>query len=110
MVCRFGMSDRLGPVAFGREQQQVFLGRDFAQEDRNYSEQSAEAIDEEVRRLIEEAAAEALRLLTENRECLENITKTLLKEEILRGDEFDAILEKEIGADKLAAARGEPKE
>jgi cell division protease FtsH len=63
MVCRFGMSDLLGPVAFGREEHQVFLGRDLAHEERNYSESSAVEIDREVRRIIEESNEEAKEIL-----------------------------------------------
>ena len=98
MVCRFGMSDGIGPIALGREQKQVFLGRDFAQEERNYSEDTATKIDKAVRKIIEEADETAVSLLKEYRSCLENISETLLKQKVLKGEELDAILEKELGS------------
>jgi cell division protease FtsH len=96
MVCRFGMSDKLGPVTFGREHQQVFLGRDFTQEERNYSESSAEAIDREVRRILDESAAAAEKILEEHRSSLENIAITLLEQEVIQGKELEEMLKKEI--------------
>ena len=99
MICRFGMSEKIGPVTFGREQQQVFLGRDYGQEERDFSERSAQEIDDEIRRLIEDAATEAMRLLTERRDCLEHITKVLLEKEVIQGKELDELLRCELGAD-----------
>jgi cell division protease FtsH len=97
MVCRFGMSDRLGPVAFGREEHQVFLGRDLAHEERNYSESSAVEIDREVRRIIEESNEEAKDTLKGHRSCLTRIAETLLEREVLQGSELDEILKQELG-------------
>ncbi len=97
MVCRFGMSDRIGPVAFGREEHQVFLGRDLAHEERNYSESSAVEIDHEVRRIIEESNEEAKEILKAHRGCLTRIAETLLEREVLQGSELDVILKKELG-------------
>ncbi|MEM7231496.1 MAG: ATP-dependent zinc metalloprotease FtsH [Planctomycetota bacterium] len=111
MVCRFGMSERIGPVAFGREQTQVFLGRDFTQEDRDYSELSAQQIDTEVRTLLEESANFALKLLTDHRDCLENVTQTLLEKEVIQGKELDELLScglpKKNGSDSEANTGGE---
>jgi cell division protease FtsH len=98
MVCRFGMSDVIGPVALGREQRQIFLGRDLSQEERNYSEQTAERIDGEVRRIIEEADVAAQEILKTYRTCLEHIAETLLEKEVIQGEELDAMLAKELGA------------
>ena len=75
MVCRLGMSDRLGPVTFGVGQQPVFLGRDFSQKEKNYSEMSATEIDKEVRSIIENANDPAQKILSDNRDALENITQ-----------------------------------
>jgi cell division protease FtsH len=110
MVCRFGMSDKLGPVTFGREQHEVFLGRDFTQEDRNYSEETARKIDNEVRRIIEEANGEAERLLEGHRECLEHIAETLLKQEVIQGAELEEMLRRELGEDKRPRKEKEPAE
>ena len=96
MVCRYGMSDRIGPVALGRERRQVFLGRDLAQEERNYSEETAIEIDKEVRLLIEEADGTAVGLLKKHRKCLESIAEMLLDKEALQGEDLDEILEKEL--------------
>ncbi len=97
MVCRFGMSEKIGPVALGREQRQVFLGRDIANEERNFSEQTAIEIDKEVRRLIEEADDGAVTQLKKHRSCLEKVAETLLSKEVLQGEDLEAILEKELG-------------
>src|SRR4029434_4527269 len=89
MVCRFGMSDKLGPVTFGREDHQVFLGRDFQSEERNYSEATAEEIDREVRDILEHTSAEAQRILREHRACLDHIAQTLLEREMIQGAELE---------------------
>ncbi len=98
MVCRFGMSDKIGPVTLGREQRQIFLGRDIGQEERNYSEATAVEIDREVRRIIEEADHAAVDTLKKYRACLEHVAETLLAREVLQGDELEAILEHELCA------------
>jgi len=120
MVCRLGMSDNLGPVVYGRESQQVFLGRDMTQEERNYSEKTAQAIDAEVRGLLDDAHDEATRLLKENLSCLEVLAGTLLEKESIGGKELDVLLDRELGekrrrkegagsrdGDSKASARGE---
>ncbi len=97
MVCRFGMSDNLGPIVYGRENQQVFLGRDMTQEDRNYSEQSAQAIDAEVRSIVESAHESALAILTKHRDCLDVLSEILIEKETIAGKELDEILDRELG-------------
>jgi cell division protease FtsH len=82
MVKQFGMSDRLGPVAFGRKQQLVFLGRAIG-EQRNYSEQVGEVIDDEIRRLIDQGYARATSILREHRDLLDRLAAELLKSETL---------------------------
>src|SRR5437764_1552431 len=72
MVKEYGMSDRLGPVALGHKEELVFLGREIG-EQKNYSEKVAEAIDEEIRRLIDQAYLEAIRILTEKRPVLDRL-------------------------------------
>ena len=91
MVTQFGMSDRLGLVTLGRKQHEVFLGRDIV-EDRNYSDEIAYAIDQEVRSIIDDSLEAAKNILTEHRERLEEITRLLLEKEVLEGDELDELL------------------
>jgi cell division protease FtsH len=92
MITEFGMSERLGPVTLGRKQHEVFLGRDIM-EDRNYSEEIAFAIDQEVRRIIDECYDQVRALLIENRETLERITQALLEKEILEAEDLERLLQ-----------------
>ncbi|MBM3321491.1 MAG: ATP-dependent zinc metalloprotease FtsH [Candidatus Eisenbacteria bacterium] len=87
MVCEWGMSERLGPLTFGHKEEQIFLGREIARH-RDYSEKTAELIDEEVRAIVETQYDRALTLLKENRETLIRIGETLLEREVLDGDEI----------------------
>ena len=91
MVTQFGMSDRLGLVTLGKKDHEVFLGRDIM-EDRNYSEEIAYAIDQEVRSIIDECFEHAKQILTDNRDRLEEITALLLEKEVLDGDELGELL------------------
>jgi cell division protease FtsH len=91
MVTELGMSDRLGPVTLGRKHHEVFLGRDIM-EDRNYSEEIAFAIDQEVRRILDECFEKVRLILTENFSKLEEITAVLLEKEVLEGTEFNELL------------------
>jgi cell division protease FtsH len=90
MVTEYGMSPRLGPVALGHKEELVFLGRDFG-EQRNYSEETAREIDEEVREIVRRSFARAQQLLTENKERLIMISERLIKEETLEGPLFEAL-------------------
>jgi len=91
MVTRWGMSDRLGPRTFGKTDEMVFLGREIS-ETRNYSEKIAEEIDDEVRRLIEEAQERARQLLRERRPILEKLVTVLMEVETLEGDTLKRLL------------------
>ncbi len=91
MVCRYGMSKRLGPVHFGRKQSQVFLGRDL-NESRLYSETVANEIDAEVREIIEEQSERARRILEGQRELLDKLAAELIKAEVLDEEDLDRIL------------------
>ena len=92
MICEFGMSEVLGPITFGRKQeQQVFLGRDIAR-DRNYSEEVAYSIDKEVRRMIEEAYAKAEETLRDNIDKLHLIAAALIERETLESEELAQLL------------------
>ena len=92
MVCEYGMSERLGPLTLGQKQGEVFLGRDFAATP-DYSDQVAYEIDQEVKRLVEDAYAEARRILGEKRERLDRIATALMERETLEKEELEALLE-----------------
>jgi cell division protease FtsH len=92
MVTVYGMSESMGPVAFGQKEEQIFLGREIAQH-RDYSEQTAIKIDEEVRRILEEAHSTAERILREQEDLLYKIAETLVEKETLDGKEIDAIID-----------------
>ncbi len=91
MVCEWGMSDALGPVAFGKKEEHVFLGKDFGQV-KDYSEETAKKIDEEIRGIVHDAYTRAKALVEENLECLHQIAKALLTQESLDGKAIDSIL------------------
>jgi cell division protease FtsH len=92
MVCEWGMSEKLGPLAFGEEQGEVFLGREFRERARNFSEATAIEIDNEVRKIVTEQYARARQLLQEHRPALERIALALLEWETLDGDEVEVLL------------------
>ncbi len=91
MVCEWGMSDKLGPVTFGKKEEAIFLGREIAQH-RDYSDETAQQIDAEVKTLIEEAHQEAKRLLKKHQDELIKVAEILLERETLSGEEMDLIL------------------
>ena len=82
MITRWGMSDTLGPIVFGEQQEQVFLGRNLGHE-RNYSEEIAGKIDEEMHRMVDEAYRDVEKLLSDNIDFLHNMAKALLEEETI---------------------------
>ncbi len=91
MVCSWGMSDRIGPLGFGRRQEQIFLGREI-QQPRDYSEATAQLIDSEIKRFVEDAEKKATELLKANMDKLEKLAAALLEKEILDGSEIDRII------------------
>jgi cell division protease FtsH len=91
MVTRFGMSDRLGPVALGRSQGGMFLGRDIAAE-RDFSEDTAAAIDEEVSELVDEAYKRATAVLVANRPVLDELADLLVEKETVDAEELQELL------------------
>ena len=99
MIMQYGMSDTIGPIAYGEENHQVFLGRDFTR-DRNYSEEVAGEIDREVRRYIEEAYEACRVIITENREKLDLIANALLERETLNASELEELMTKGEISDK----------
>jgi len=92
MVCEWGMSPELGPLTFGQKEEEIFIGREIAQV-RDYSEQTAELIDAEIRRIVSGADEIAHGLLREQRERLDKLANALLERENLDGDEIDEILQ-----------------
>jgi len=105
MVTQYGMSDRLGSMTFGKPEEEVFLGRDIARE--RYSNEVAAIIDEEVRRLMDEAYKGAEKLLRENMDKLTLIAETLLKKETLTGDQLNELMTQGfLSEDAAAAATG----
>jgi len=91
MVTEYGMSERLGPLTFGRKEELVFLGREIG-EQRNYSEEVAQTIDEEIRRLISEAHEKAQSILTQHKDTLIRLAKKLMEVETLEGEELEVVL------------------
>ncbi|MEE0017072.1 MAG: ATP-dependent zinc metalloprotease FtsH [Clostridia bacterium] len=94
MVTRFGMSEKMGPILYGEEDHEVFLGRDIGHS-RNYGENVAGQIDSEIRRIIDEAYNKAKEVLEEDRDGLERTAQLLLKKEKVSGDEFREVLNNE---------------
>lgn len=91
MVTRFGMSEELGPRTYGNPQEEVFMGRDYHTM-QDYSDKTAEAIDNEVRRLVGEAKDTAHRIIDENRDKMETIVKELLEKETIEKERFEALM------------------
>ena len=91
MVCEWGMSEKLGPMTFGKKEEQIFLGRDFTQQ-QDYSEHTAVEIDREVRRIIKDCYNQAKEILTANLGLLHRVAKELLEKEVLDGAEIDVIV------------------
>ncbi len=108
MTTDYGMSDKLGPRTFGHKEELVFLGREIT-EQRNYSENIAQVIDEEVHNLIEHASKVATKILTENKDILIKIAKELIAKETLEGEELEAVLSEAVTpASKAAPAEKAP--
>ena len=91
MVCEWGMSEKLGPMTFGKKEGEIFLGRDFSQKV-DYSKNTAIEIDAEVRRIIQESYHRAKDLLKTNLRLLHKVAENLLEKEVLDGSEIDAIV------------------
>jgi cell division protease FtsH len=91
MVTEYGMSDRLGPLTLGRRHGNPFLGRDLM-EDRNYSEEVAKAIDEEVRMIMDDCYSRARKILDDNRETMDRIVEVIRVRETIEREEFEALM------------------
>jgi len=92
MVTQYGMSEKLGPLAFGKKEEMVFLGREIS-EQRNYSDEVAAKIDAEVREIIDRAYDRATAALTEQREVLDRLAALLIENETIEAEEFEALFE-----------------
>ncbi len=90
MVTKYGMSERLGTISFGADQEEVFLGRDLAHA-KEYSEETAAIIDEEVKKIVDAGYEKAINILSEHVDKLHAVAKVLLEKEKIDGDEFDKI-------------------
>jgi len=91
MVRNWGMSEALGPLSYGQQDEQIFLGREIAQH-RDYSEETANLIDSEISRIVKESYQRAKDLLTENRDILDKLAEMLLEKETVMGKELDELI------------------
>ena len=105
MVCQWGMSEKLGPLAFGQKAEQIFLGREFAQH-KDYSEETAVLIDQEIKGFVTQAYERAKKILQENMDILHALAQALLERETLVEKEIDAI----VAGDVPDTAEAEAKE
>jgi cell division protease FtsH len=92
MVCEWGMSEALGPLAFGQREEQIFLGREISQH-RDYSEKTAQEIDREIKKIVMGCYERAEEVLKRNIKTLHRLAKTLLERESLSGDEIDEVIQ-----------------
>ncbi len=92
MVTRYGMSDLLGPIAFGEKEELIFLGREIS-EQRNYSDETSRKIDSEVKRLVEEGHSRARAILERDRDVMNRMAEALIEHETLDGAPLKAILD-----------------
>ncbi|MEE9315564.1 MAG: ATP-dependent zinc metalloprotease FtsH, partial [bacterium] len=100
MICEYGMSDKLGPLTLRKKESEIFLGRDFTKE-KAYSEKTAQMIDEEVKKIVEDCRDRAKDLLKKNKAKLDRLAKALIEKEILAGEEVEEILKH---AEKVSAS------
>jgi cell division protease FtsH len=92
MICEWGMSEKLGPLTFGKKDEEIFLGREIATR-RDYSESTAIEIDNEVKRLVMDNYERAKNILRENIKALRAIAEALLEKEVLDAPEIDKLIE-----------------
>ena len=95
MVCQWGMSEELGPLSYGKQQEQVFLGRDYGAHDRDFSEDTAIRIDAETRRIVTAQYKRSRDLLEESKDLLEAVAQALLEHEVLDSEEIDVLIRHE---------------
>ncbi len=109
MVCEWGMSKSMGPLAYGKKEEQIFLGREISQH-KDYSEATAIAIDKEVKELIAKSYERAKKLVQENKKTLDKLAEALLERESLGGHEVDVIVFGKFKADEIAKKEEKAKE
>jgi cell division protease FtsH len=93
MVCEWGMSDKLGPLAYGKKEESIFLGRDYNQRTQDYSEQTAQEIDQDVRAIVQRQYVRVKEFLTRDRDKLSRLADSLIERETLDSEEIAAVLE-----------------
>ena len=103
MVCNWGMSEKLGPLTFGKKEEQIFLGKELVSH-KDYSENTAQEIDSEIKRIVTEAHSNATKILSDNINILHNIAESLLEYESLDGEDVDKIIRGEKLEKKAANA------
>ena len=91
MVCEWGMSQKMGPLSYGKKEEQIFLGREFATH-KDYSEETAKNIDEEVVSIVKRNYERSIKLLSEHIDILHRMSSELLEKEVLNGVEIDMII------------------
>jgi len=94
MVCEWGMNDNLGPLAYGKKEEQIFLGREFAQH-RDYSEDTARLIDNEIRAIVTQSYEKAKEIIQGNMDTLHRLASALLEKEVLDGNQIERIIKDE---------------
>jgi len=91
MVCEWGMSEKLGPLTYGAKEEEIFLGREVTKH-RDFSEDTANVIDDEVKKIVSSCMKRAEKILSENIDKLHSLSNALLEREILDGEEIDKVL------------------
>ncbi|HEC97777.1 MAG TPA: ATP-dependent metallopeptidase FtsH/Yme1/Tma family protein [Nitrospirae bacterium] len=102
MVCEWGMSEKLGPLTFGKKEEHIFLGKEISKS-KDYSEKTAEEIDDEIKSIVKEAYSSAKNLLTENSDLLDALARLLLEKETLTSREIDVLIEEVRGEGTVEA-------
>jgi cell division protease FtsH len=102
MVCEWGMSEKLGPLTFGKKEEHIFLGKEISKS-KDYSEKTAEEIDDEIKSIVKEAYSSAKNLLTENSDLLDALAGLLLEKETLTSREIDVLIEEVRGEGTVEA-------
>jgi len=107
MVTKYGMSEKLGPLQYGKTDELIFLGRQI-QEEKNYSEETSKLIDSEVHEIVDRARRRAHELLTRYRSVLDAVVGKLIEQETLSSDEFNQLVDGHLGQQPIAAATAGP--
>ena len=108
MICEYGMNEKLGPLSFGKKEEEIFLGREIAQH-RDYSEETAQKIDQEVNNLIDVSYKKTHKIISNNLTILNNLAKALLEKETLNGSEIDEIVGKKKRKPRTTKSTGKRK-